>query len=185
MFSFLSKNVWPAAMRLPLSSVGELGDRGWLFIRRLTKNSKGDLLTTCPIGPYKVPVTFLVDTGAQMSALKVEDASSCGIIPSKKGLFVVGAAGHAQSQKIATVRCWLLGKKKVIETLTVLRHFPTDLLRLDLLKRKLQIDKEGKIWVFGKETHHRCCTNSFSFLCNQSVPLSLGSKYRSLQLLTT
>lgn len=84
-------------MRFPLSSVGEPEDRASLFIRRLTK-SKGDLLTTCPIGPHKVPVRFLVDTGAQMLALKVEGASSCGIVPSKKGIFVVGAFEHAQPQ---------------------------------------------------------------------------------------
>lgn len=103
-------------MRFPLSSVGELADRGWFFIRRLPKNSKGGLLTTtCPIGPHKVPLTFLVDTGAQVSALKVEDASSCGIVPSKKGKFVVGAFGYAQPQKIAKARCWLLGKEKELK----------------------------------------------------------------------
>lgn len=47
-----------AAMRFPLSSVREL----WLFIRRLTKNSKEDLLITSPIGPHEVPATFLVSS---------------------------------------------------------------------------------------------------------------------------
>lgn len=145
-----------AAMKLLLSSIGETGDRGWLFIRKLIKNSKGDLLTTYPIGPHKVPITFLVDTGAQMSALKVEDASSHGIIPSNKGILMVGAFGHAQPQKISKVWCWLLGKEKEIETLILLGHFPTNLLGLDHLKRKLWTDKEGRIWVFGKETHHLC-----------------------------
>lgn len=52
-----------------------------------------------------------------MSALKVEDDSSHRIIPSNKGIFVVGAFGHAQPQTIAKVRCWLLGKEKATETL--------------------------------------------------------------------
>lgn len=104
-----------AAMRFPLSSVGELGDRGCLFIRRLTKNSERDLLTTCPIGSHKVPVTFLVDTGAQKSAFKVEDASLDGIIPSNRGILVMGAFGHAQPQKIAEVRCCCWGRRKQLK----------------------------------------------------------------------
>lgn len=126
-----------------------------------------------------------------MSALKVENASSCGNIPSNKGVFVEGAFGCAQPQKIAKVRCWLLGKKKAIETLIVLGHFLTNLLGLDLLKGKSWTDEEGKIWTFGTETHHLCLLGAVPTLppslpSNQCQPLSLtlGSKYRSPQSLT-
>lgn len=143
------------------------------------------------MGPHKVPVTFPVHSGAQMSALKVEDASSRRIIPSNKGVFVVGAFGYAQPQKIAKVRCWLLGKEKAIGALIVLGHFPTNLLGLDLPKRKVWTDEEGKNMDFWERKSlsmpTRCCLKSSSLPSNQyqALSLALGSKYRSPQLLTT
>lgn len=51
------------------SPISEPEDSQWVCLRRLTENNKGDLLITFPLGPFKTPVTFLVDTGAQMLAL--------------------------------------------------------------------------------------------------------------------
>lgn len=90
---------------LSSSPVGKLGDKGWIYNRRLTKNSREDFLVTCPICPHKIPVIFLVDTGAQVSILKIEDASSCEITPSCKGIFVVDNFGNTQPQTTAKVRC--------------------------------------------------------------------------------
>lgn len=56
----------------------------WVFLRQLILNEKGDLLITLTSGPNKHTVTFLVDTGAQISVIKQEDAAQCGIkVPHK------------------------------------------------------------------------------------------------------
>lgn len=60
----------------------------------LTQHVKtGDLLITAITGPKRALVTFLVDTGAQISALTKEDALRCGIVPTKKRYCVLNALG--------------------------------------------------------------------------------------------
>jgi len=40
-----------------------------MFVGQLTCNNKGDLLITVAVGPKRRPVTFPIDTGAQITAL--------------------------------------------------------------------------------------------------------------------
>lgn len=68
--------------------------------RRLTNN----LSYRSPQNPS---VTFLVDIGPQVSALKIEDSPSCGIIHLCKATFVVDNFGNTQLQITAKVGCWL------------------------------------------------------------------------------
>lgn len=120
------------------SPVGKPRDKG------LTKNSRGDLLITCPIGLHKIPVTFLVDIDAQMSALKIDNASSCGITPSCKGI-LVDNFGFTQPQTTAKARCWLPREENAVETLMVWGKFPADLLGPNPLKGRSWTNTEGKI----------------------------------------
>lgn len=48
------------------------------------ESSKGDLLIALPLGPFKAPTIFLVDTGAQLSALWAEEAACSGTVTDKK-----------------------------------------------------------------------------------------------------
>jgi len=50
-----------------------------MFIKQLICNNKGDLLITVTVGPKMRPVTFLIDTGAQITALRQVEAEQCGI----------------------------------------------------------------------------------------------------------
>ncbi|XP_027528790.1 uncharacterized protein LOC113962193, partial [Neopelma chrysocephalum] len=60
-------------------------------------SQQGEVMGNSSLRP-QTPVTFLIDTGAQVSALKIEDASACGIAPSRKGVFVADAFGNVQPQ---------------------------------------------------------------------------------------
>jgi len=51
-------------------------------------DNKGDLLIMVAVGPKRRPVTFLVDAGAQITALSRVEAERCGISVSSKRLIV-------------------------------------------------------------------------------------------------
>lgn len=54
-----------------------------------------------PLGPFKTPVTFLVDTGAQMSALQRDVADNNGIVANKKPIQVTDVFSNSKSQPTA------------------------------------------------------------------------------------
>jgi len=68
-----------------------------MFVRKLTYNNKGDLLIMVAAGPKKRPVTFLVDTGEQITALRRVEAERCGISVPSKSLIVSNALGKTQT----------------------------------------------------------------------------------------
>jgi len=68
-----------------------------MFVRQLTCSNKGDLLITVAVGPKRRTVTFLVDTGAQISALTRIEAERCGISVPSKSLIVLHALGKTQT----------------------------------------------------------------------------------------
>ena len=103
-------------------------------MRRLTESDKGDLLITFPLGPFKTPVTFLVDTGAQISALRQDVADHNGIVADKKQIWVTDVFGTSQPQATARVKCWLPGDETATETIMILGPLPTNILGLDLLQ---------------------------------------------------
>lgn len=83
------------------SILSEPGDGQWVYLRRLTENSKGNSLIMFPLGPFKTPVTFLVDTGAQMSALQRDVADNNGIVANKKPIQVTDVFSNSKSQPTA------------------------------------------------------------------------------------
>lgn len=44
--------------------------------------------------------------------------------------------GKIQTQMTAKIRCWLPGEEDAVDTLMITGEFPTNLLGLDLLKRR-------------------------------------------------
>jgi len=82
---------------------GEGGGGGWMFVRQLTCNNRGDLLITVAVGPKRRPVTFLVDTGAQITALSRVEAERCGISVPSKSLIVLNALGKIQTVPMTLV----------------------------------------------------------------------------------
>ncbi|XP_077645570.1 uncharacterized protein LOC144247806 [Lonchura striata] len=104
---------------LPLPNTGERRDGAWVYLRRLTKNKSGDILITVIVGPKRALVTFLIDTGAQISALTTKDAQRDAekrYTTWEKGLFVVSLA-LIEVEKIRRQQPIVLrGPFKVIKT---------------------------------------------------------------------
>ncbi|XP_064356403.1 uncharacterized protein LOC135324313 [Dromaius novaehollandiae] len=94
----------------PRAPQGEGGGGGWMFIRQLTCNNKGDLLITVVVGRRRMPVTFLIDTGAQITALTRSEAERCGISVPSKHLIVLNALGKTQTVPMTLVTLWLPGE---------------------------------------------------------------------------
>ena len=120
-----------------------------MCIRQLAISHRGDLLVTCFVGPKQVPVTFLVDTGAQISAIKTEDVIRSGVWLSKQRLFVADAFGTVQAQALATVKLRLSGEEMTTVVVMVTGPFPLNLLELDVLRGKVWTDDKGGSWSFG------------------------------------
>lgn len=99
-----------------------------------------------------IPVTFLVDTGARISAIKTEDADCAGVTLSRKKMFVADAMGGVHSQAVATVRLRLPGEEVAQKISMVVGKYPLNLLGLDILKGRSWTDNQGGSWVFGART---------------------------------
>lgn len=64
--------------------------------------------------PKNKLLTFLVDTGAQISALTKQDATTWGAVPSKWPLLVVDVLGVSQPVPTTAVSLTLLGEEAAI-----------------------------------------------------------------------
>ena len=120
-----------------------------MFVRQLTCNNKGDLLITVAVGPKRRPVTFFVDTGAQITALSRVEAEQCGISVLSKILIVLNALGKTQIVPMTPVTLWLLGEEEPVDTMVAVGLFQMNLLGMDVLKGKQWRDTQGNWWSFS------------------------------------
>lgn len=88
---------------------------------------------------------FLLDTGAQISAIKKEDADHAGVILSHRKIFVADAMGSVCSQTMATVRLRLPGEEQSQDVPMAVGTLLLNLLGLDMLKGKSWTD-EDDVW---------------------------------------
>jgi len=120
-----------------------------MFVRQLTCNNKGDLLITVAVGPKRRPVTFLVDTGAQITALSWVEAERCGISVPSKSLIVLNTLGKTQTVPMTPVTLWLPGEEDPVDTMVAVGPFQMNLLGLDVSKGKQWRDTQGNSWSFS------------------------------------
>jgi len=120
-----------------------------MFVRQLTCNNKGDLLITVAVGPKRRPVTFFVDTGAQITALSRVEAEQCGISVLSKILIVLNALGKTQIVPMTPVTLWLLGEEEPVDTMVAVGLFQMNLLGMDVLKGEQWHDTQGNSWSFS------------------------------------
>jgi len=73
---------------IPSHRGSERGGKWWVYLRQLTESHRGDLVITCFVEPKLASITFLVDTGAQISAIKTEGAVQSGINFVYKAVYV-------------------------------------------------------------------------------------------------
>jgi len=111
-------------------------------------SSKGDLLITVAVGPKRRPVTFLVDTGAQITALSWVKEERHGIsVPSKRLIFL-NNLGKIQTVPMTPVTLWLLGEEDPMDTMVAVGLFQMKLLGMDVLKGKQWHDTQRNSWSF-------------------------------------
>ena len=120
-----------------------------MFLRQLTLNIKGDLLITVAVGPRTRPVTFLIDTGAQITALIRTEAEQRGVLIPSKNLIVLNALGKAQSVPVTSVTLWLPGEENPVNTMVAIGSFQMNILGIDVLKGRQWHDTQGNSWSFG------------------------------------
>jgi len=131
----------------PLTPQGEGESRGWMFIRQLTCSNKGGLLITVAVRPKRRPITFLIDTGAQITALRRVEAEWCGIsVPSKR---LINVLGKTQTVPMTPVTLWLPGEEDPVDTMVAVGPFQMNLLGMDVLKGKQWRDTQGNWWSFS------------------------------------
>jgi len=128
---------------------GEGEGGGWMFVRQLTCNNKGDLLITVAVGPKRRPVTFLLDTRAQITALSRIEAKRCGISVPSKSLIVLNALGKTQTVPMTPVTLWLPREEDPVDTMVAVGPFQMNLLGMDILKGKQWCDTQGNSWSFS------------------------------------
>jgi len=114
-----------------------------MFVRQLTCNNKGDLLITVAVGPRRRPVTFLIDTGAQITALRRVESERCGISVLLKHLIVLNALGKTQTVPMTPGTLWLPGEEEPVDTMVTVGPFQMNLLGTDILKGKQWCDTQG------------------------------------------
>ena len=100
------------------------------------------------VGPKRRKVTFLIDTGAQITALSQVEAERCGISPPSKRLMVSNALGKTQTVPMTPVTLWLPGEEDPVDTMVAVGPFQMNLLGMDVLKGKQWRDTQGNSWSF-------------------------------------
>ncbi|KAL2310263.1 hypothetical protein Nmel_006513, partial [Mimus melanotis] len=101
------------------------------------------------VGPKRAPVTFVVDTGAQISALIRKAAQKCGIVPTKRQCFVVNALGTTEAMDTAVIKILLPGEENLLLIKTTIGDILNDLLGINVLAGRQWEDEEGHLWSFG------------------------------------
>lgn len=67
-----------------------------------------------PVGPEQISLEFLVDTGAQISALDKQQVEQLRVKLSRKTINTVGVTGVAEKLPLARTQLWLPGEKRVM-----------------------------------------------------------------------
>ena len=88
------------------------------------------------VGPKRRPVTFFIDTGAQITALSRVEAERCGISVPSKSLIVLNALGKTQTVPMTLVTLWLPGEEDPVDTMVAVGPFQMNLLGMDVLNVK-------------------------------------------------
>lgn len=153
-----------------------------MFVRQLTCNTKGDLLITIAVGPKKRPVTFLIDTGAQIPALRRTKAEQCGISAPSKNLIVLNAFGKTQSMPMTPATLWLPGEENPVNTMVAVGSFQMNLLGIDVLKGRQWRDTQGNSWSFGvPQIRQLAETSSLEVRLLQAAPTLPPSKLTNVK----
>jgi len=97
-----------------------------MFVRQLTCNNKRGLLIPVAVEPKRGPVTFLIDSGAQITALSRVEAERCGISGPPRHLIVLNALGKTRTVPVTPVTLWLPGEEDPVDTVVAVGPFQNE-----------------------------------------------------------
>lgn len=106
-------------------------------------------MITAITGPKRALVTFLIDTGAQISAVTKKHVQRCGILPSKNPYCVLDALGTTETMNMALAKLILPGEENKLSINMVIEDIPINLLRMNALAGRQWEDSEGLLRSFG------------------------------------
>jgi len=105
-----------------------------------------------PVGPKKVFVNFLIDTGAQISVITKETATSLNVKPGRRKVKFTGIDGVIRKCPTAKITLWLPGEQRLTRTEVLVGAANTNILGFDLLYGRVWKLPDGSIWSFaGRE----------------------------------
>ena len=89
-----------------------------------------------PVGPKRISLEFLIDTGTQISVLNEQQASELGIRPSRKAINIRGVIGATEKCPITWTQLWLPGEKRMTAVEVALSPYEGNILGFDVLAGK-------------------------------------------------
>lgn len=101
-----------------------------------------------PIGPQQQLVTFLIDTGAQISILTQHDAEKLGVRPRQQRVKITGVNGASVLCQTTKVNLWLPGEKPVLSACFAIKTHKKSILGFDVLNGRAWHLPDGSAWSF-------------------------------------
>lgn len=102
-----------------------------------------------PVGPRRTFITFLIDTGAQISVITKETAESLNGKLSHHKVKFTGIDGIIKECPTAKITLWLPGETKLTRTEVLIGAANTNMLVFDLLYGRMWKLPDGTIWSFA------------------------------------
>jgi len=101
-----------------------------------------------PVGPKKVFVNFLIDTGAQISVITKETATSLKVKPGHRKVKFTGVDGVIRKCPTAKITLWFPGEQRLTHTEVLVGAANTNILGFDLLYGRVWKLPDGSVWSF-------------------------------------
>jgi len=88
----------------------------WVLAIQWLSDTPPEPVIVIPVGPKKVFVNFLIDTGAQISVITKETATCLNVKPGRRKVKFTGIDGVIRKCPTAKITLWLPGEPRLTRT---------------------------------------------------------------------
>ncbi|KAK4830063.1 hypothetical protein QYF61_008401 [Mycteria americana] len=100
-----------------------------------------------PIGPRKILVNFLIDTGVQISVITHETTQALGMRPGRRRVKFTGIEKECTAEKKSP---WLLEERRLTRAEVLASAAYTNILGFDILRGRMWKLPDGTVWSFAR-----------------------------------